>query len=203
MIIMREAKFDVNPKTATDLLEFDIRIPEGFYVHGSHSNKDKIDTTGYPIQFTRNMDVATQYAGSYGVVWMLKPKSNANTIDFSSSRTSDMNRFIGYLKKMWNNPKYSSLFDPVKENIANSEGSSSIDDVSFEDFEDDVRNNFTPSKLVNSAEAYDDDTSIALLEYATSRGWPDFIYLPKQTAVLMPGSEKNVELYNLTRISKR
>jgi len=61
-------------------------IPEGWFVHGRFGRKD-LDT-GRVTQLTRDWDVARQYAGKQGSMWMIRPRESARVIDLSNESTA-------------------------------------------------------------------------------------------------------------------
>lgn len=54
-------------------------IPDGWYVHG-RSNKQELNKE-YVTQLSKDWDVAEQYAGKEGSIWLIKPSSKSIVFD--------------------------------------------------------------------------------------------------------------------------
>lgn len=187
---------DVTPEMARSILDGISDIPDGWYVHG-RARSEKL-TDGWPIQMTRSVDIASGYAGNSGSVWMIKPKAGSVVADFSSSDSADMDKFISNLRAVYADQMESGegqVYDLVSELNTGEE-------IDFEKFEEYVRDEFTPAKIVDSAQAFDNDMWINLLQYfnGTRNGWPDFVVVPSG-AVVMPGMYSETENVSLTKLS--
>jgi len=186
-------------KEAYDILERNIKVPKGWYLHGRNNTKEFANSE-WPTQFTKDIEIALSY-GKNGSVWIARPTKDADVLDFSSEHSSDMNKFIKNLKKFFDksDETYIEGFDEIKTDMQLSQG---INEITFEDFEEEVRKSLCPKNIVDSAEGYDNSTWWGLLTYSggTYDSYPDFIITP-DGAVLIPGSNK-IEAVNLTELAE-
>lgn len=180
----------ISKQDAIDILGGDKEIPSGWYVHGRSRSKKLSDK--WVIQMTRDIDVATSYAGENGSVWIIRPKNSA--VDFTHENTADMDLFIAELKDRFESGE-SQAIQEVADSIELATGKS----VDFDVFEADVRNNFTPSKIVDTAMAYDSDVYLNLLEHYPG-GFPAFIHTP-DGAVSLPGMKDEIDAVSLTDLA--
>jgi hypothetical protein len=174
----------ITKQKAQKILEGEQGIPEGWFVHGRKGRQD-IDTN-FVKQMTRNIDVANGYAGEGGSVWLIKPNAKTKIADFTHPESKDMDEFIKNIKSRFNSPE--ELLDKY-----NLKGAMDPDWDSIESY---LRNDFTPSNIVSSAQAFDDADITNILENYPG-GFPDFVKTP-DGAILMPGSEGKIDKINLT-----
>jgi hypothetical protein len=193
------------PEYAESILEGSEKIPDGWYVHGRRNDK-KFGNDDWPTQFTQDIEIANSY-GRKGSVWIARPTNKATVLDFSKYRTKDLDKFVLHLKEFFdafkNGERYPDELDPIIEGISN-HYSVNAEDLEWKDFEEEIRNTFTPHRIVDTAEAYDSSEWINLLQFYNGLhgDWPDFIETP-DGAVLMPGSASTIEAYNLTEIASQ
>lgn len=181
-------------KQALDLLSQRMPIPVGWYVHGRNLDK-KFMNDDYPTQFTRDMETALQY-GRHGSVWIAKPTHDAKVLNFSSTHTNDMNKFVSIIQKAVEKEWSETEFLVKAAELVN-QADTHGDLERFVDSE--IRQNFAPKKLVDSAQAFDDSDWLNLLDLWPG-GSPDFVETP-DGGVVMPGSRKMM-VFNLTDLAK-
>lgn len=182
---MRSLTPTISPQDAEKILEREMPIPKGFFIHGRSPGK-KFGNSSWPTQYSLDVEVAKGYAGEDGEIYISRPKPNAIVADFTSENSPDMDAFINRLKDKFETPQ--DLFER-----AGLDGFGT--DWSWGRAEQWIRDDFTPSDIVSSAQAYDAGESINILEFYPG-GWPDFIYTP-DGAVMLPGSENMVDSIRL------
>jgi len=197
MYLIEKYIFDVNK--ARDILNGNIEIPEGYFVHGRSTNK-KIFNDKYPTEFSFDIEVAKSYSGKNGSVWIAKPKANAKVLIFSSVNSRDMNSFVANLKRIYSKDGFTNDYiKPVARDIQ----LNIPHELDWDTFENEIRINFCPDDIVNSAQAYDNEEWLDLLNLYTGKltSGPDFIETP-DGGVCLPGRAFKMEAYNLTELSK-
>jgi hypothetical protein len=181
-----------------DILDNAGEIPEGWFLHGRNPGK-KFGASEYPTQLTRSANVAKSY-GSKGEIWAAKPKESAKVANFFSPTSKDMRKFLQNIKEAHAEATGEGLLSPIQDvldEIATAKGISP-DDLDIDEALAEIGKAFSPSDIVNSAEAYDNPAFTSLLEYFGSprgQAWPDWIHTP-DGAVMLPGSE-GIETYRL------
>lgn len=146
-------------------------VPDGWYVHGRQGRKDL--NTGGVLQLTRDWDVADQYSGQPGSSkWLIRPKSEANTLDLSGSQTADMDRVVDAALRDFDRNRLPWLDDLEAAIDREAEAS---------DVEDAVRDNFAPDNIVDSAKAYDSQSMSEWL--AETFDYPAFVETPDGAVV--------------------
>lgn len=166
---------------------------KGWLLHGRRDGKF---SNAWPIQLTQNASSANGYAaGQKGQVWAFRPNAKTRVADFTDTNTADMDAFIEALRPLFE----SGRVNEIRDQVAGSLGIEP-DEVTFEQFEADVRDNFTPADIVDTAQAYDDHVSINLLEHYPG-GYPDMVKTP-DGGVIIPGAKGNVDGVNLTALAE-
>ena len=173
-------------------------IPEGWYVHGRNGREDL--NTGHVIQFSRNWDVADQYAGRSGSVWMARPADNARVLDFVDPNGADMNRLVETLvtdiKTYLDDPDeigsdYGNLLSEVISGMEGGLGEHLADlyeDDRIADIEAVIRSSFAPADIVNEAEAYDNPYWYNVLYEVFGYGPSIFVHTPDGAVALDPAA---------------
>lgn len=121
------------------------KVPDGWFVHGRARRTD-LDT-GDVLQMTRNTDVAESY-GKDGSVWMARPRDGANVLDLSSDSTPAMNQVARAAVDDFRSGRLPFL-DEIESALGRDATDADIDMI--------VREEFSPSDIVTSARAYDND----------------------------------------------
>jgi phage-related protein (TIGR01555 family) len=194
------SKDDFTKDDLNKILDGEIDLPDGWYIHGRNDTKT-FGGSEYPTQFTTDPEVAKSYAGEVGGIHIIKPSEKSTSINFSSPYSDDMDNFINNLREVWEDQKDESPFSDVIEQISAAKG---LEDISFEDFEEAVREEFSPENIVDSARAYDSEDFTALLGWATGTDgddWPDFIET-KDGAIMMPGALDYMEHVDVNKTLK-
>jgi len=186
--------FSIDAEAAKKILSREEDIPEGWFVHGRSGSKEL--SQHWPIQLTKDMDVAEGYAGSSGSIWLIRENKNTRIADFSSIDSKDMDSFIKTLKRKFK--EKASSVQAYRELIAESR-QVPASDISFDDFAEYVREDFTPERIVASAQAFDSDASLQLLEHYPG-GWPSLVKTP-DGAVVIPGALQDVQAVSLTDLA--
>lgn len=146
-------------------------VPDGWYVHGRQGRKDL--NTGGVLQLTRDWDVADQYSGQPGSSkWLIRPKSEANTLDLSGSQTADMDRVVDAALRDFDRNRLPWL-DDLEAAIGREAEASDVEDA--------VRDNFAPDNIVDSAKAYDSQSMSEWL--AETFDYPSFVETPDGAVV--------------------
>ena len=150
--------------------------PGDWYVHGRRGMQEL--RTDYQIQFTKNWEVAEQYAGlqdgnaKNGSVWMAKPKKGAKVADFTSESSNDFRR----LKMMIRDDIEKGGF-PLSEtvDVLKEQG------LSVEDIVNQISSEYIPENIVDTAKAYDNSDFI---DYLKSKMDVDFVKTPDGAVAL-------------------
>lgn len=175
----QEDKDDITPSEAQSLFESDT-IPEGWMVHGRSGRQDL--ETGSVIQLSEDWGVAESY-GKNGSMWMIKESSPETMLDLSSQNTDDMAMLI---KKAIEDHESGSL--PWEDDVRQAIGR----DPTAEDIESAVRSEFAPEKIVDSAQAFDNEDWVSWLEESFED--KAIIKTPDGGVVLDPSRVKKVKV---------
>lgn len=140
-------------------------IPDGWYVHG-RKDGNSLDT-GYETQLSQSWDVAESYSGKNGSMWMIKPKNEAKVLSFYDKDSADMDKVVSEALKQFRDGRFPN---EIQDSIY-----PSGDELSEDDIENAVRENFAPEDIVSSAAGYD-ETNWANWFVETFE--PDFVHTP-------------------------
>jgi hypothetical protein len=152
-------------------------IPEGYYVHGRSGDQELSNEN--VIQLTQDWDVADQYSDEDGSKWLMKPKSESDILDYSSPDTNDMDDLVSKAVEDYGKGNLPFAGD-IEASLGVERG-----ELSDDELEEEIRNNFAPEDIVNSAAAYDNVDWVNWLYEKTDRG---FIKTPNGGAVALDKS---------------
>lgn len=161
-------------------------LPKGYVVHGRRTKKDL--NTGWVIQGSYSWEVAKQYAGNQGTIWLIRPNNDANIL-----KEKDIKAFCAWL--------YKELLKGEYPEIRNSyERGNAFEELNKEDVLADLLDNYNPKDIVCSAQAYDNiDWQDPLYDYGI-----DFVYtengavvldLDKIEGIQVPLSQEDVSVF--------
>lgn len=165
------------------------QIPNGWYVHGRNDSQELSDD--YVIQLTKDWDVAESYAHG-GSKWLIKPKAEIDIIDFTSQDTGDMDELAKAAIE-----DYEKGMLPFARDIEASLGVD-IGELTDTQINHEIRINYAPKDIVNTAGAYDNLDWVNYLYEKTNKGFvktPDgavalckddiiYIRVPKEREIL-------------------
>lgn len=123
-------------------------VPDGWYVHG-RSGREEL-RQDYAVQMTQRWQVAEQYSGrdkgKTGSMWMIRPKDNANVLDFT-----DLSVSLEWGKKAIESYENGALweygeFADIVANVMSEYGDGAAEKLGEE---------MNPHDIVNSAQLYD------------------------------------------------
>lgn len=130
-------------------------LPSGWYVHG-RGGGDRLRSST-PIQATRDYDVMQQY-GKGGSGWAIRPRADTSVLDLESIHTTDARRVgAAALRDM-----RSGIF-PLERDY--------FDGKTPREISEDIRSQFSPDDIVNSAQAFDNYDWISWLYDRTGAGF--------------------------------
>jgi hypothetical protein len=140
------------------------KVPEGWWIHGRYGSNDL--KTDRVIQLTRNTKTARRYAGDGGSIWYVRPAAGAKVLDLSMPDSPDMQRVVERALEDYRRGALVFL-DDIERALGRF--------ATEADVEAAVRSEFSPTSIVESAQAFDDDAWTRWLDDAFG---PDFIKTP-------------------------
>jgi hypothetical protein len=158
------------------------RLPDPWYLHGRAARGD-LDT-GNVLQMTRDYNVAEQYAGRNGSIWAIRPSERSRVLDFESIETPDARRVGAAALRDYRAGKL-----PFADDLSWMGPRPSGRDLSI-----DIRNQFSPDRIVDSAQAFDNPT---WLEWLYGRFEPDLVRVPNGAVAFGPHGLEAIRLYGV------
>jgi hypothetical protein len=140
------------------------KVPDGWWIHGRYGSNDL--KTDRVIQLSRCVRTARSYAGESGSIWYMRPGEGAKVLDFSTPDTPDMQRVVDRAIEDYRRGTLVFLGD-----IEGAIGREATEG----DVEAAVLSEFSPTSIVESAQAFDDHAWVQWLDGAFA---PDFVITP-------------------------